>query len=303
MYPGCGNIYEAQQKNERGILKMKHEIPKKMFIYAILLLMSLLIVFPLIYCLSASLKTNMEIMAMPEKVFPKELTFDNYRKIMNSDSFNIGHMLFNSVWYTVLSVCITVFLSMVCGYVFARGEFPGKKLIFLVFSALMFISLGSITIYPVFDVLSILHLNDSLMGLVVMQCFGIPVVNMYLVRGFINGLPREIDEAASIDGCSFIDTLFKIIAPMLKPILITIGMLAFNSSWNSYLMPALFTMTRPEQQTLIVGIMEFKNTGEAAAAWNLILAATTVTIIPVVAIYIVGNKYITEGFIAGAVKG
>ena len=100
-----------------------------------------------------------------------------------------------------------------------------------------------------------------------------------------------------------IDTLFKIIAPMLKPILITIGMLAFNSSWNSYLMPALFTMTRPEQQTLIVGIMEFKNTGEAAAAWNLILAATTVTIIPVVAIYIVGNKYITEGFIAGAVKG
>lgn len=281
---------------------MKQHI-KKTILYIFLICLTVIMVFPLIYCLAASLKTNIEILAMPERVFPKNPTFDNYVEIMESGSFNVGPMAFNSLWYSASSVCITLFLSMICGYVFARGEFPGKKLIFAVFSALMFISLGSITIYPVFDILSILHLNDSLFGLVVMQCFGIPVVNMYLVKGFIEGLPREIDEAASIDGCSFTGTLFRIIAPMLKPILITIGMLAFNGSWNSYLMPALFTMTRPDQQTLIVGIMEFKNKGEAATAWNLILAATATALIPVVVVYTIGNKYITEAFIAGAVKG
>lgn len=282
---------------------MKFERVDKLWKYAILLLFTAVILFPLVYCVAASLKTNMEIMGFPERVFPEHPTLDNYRTILSSDSFNVTRMLFNSIWYTVCSVCITVFLSMVCGYVFARGEFRGKSLIFAIFSALMFISLGSITIYPIFDILALLHLNDSLWGLIVMQCFGIPVVNMYLVRGFINGLPKEIDEAASIDGCSFIGTLFQVIAPMLRPILITIGMLAFNSSWNSYLMPAMFTMTRPEQQTLIVGIMALKNSSESATNWNLLFAATTIALLPVLIVFLIGNQYITQGMTAGAVKG
>lgn len=276
---------------------------KKIILNLILVGISAVMLFPLIYCFAASLKTNMEIMSMPEKVFPIHPTLKNYVEVMQSESFNVGTMLFNSSWFTVVTVIITLFTSSVSGYVFARGDFPGKKLIFVVFSALMFISLGSITIYPTFEILSKLKLNDSLFGLVVMQCFGIPVVNMYMVKGFVDGLPREIDEAACVDGCSFTGTLFRIIVPMLKPMLITLGMLSFNGSWNSYLMPSLFTMTKPEQQTLMVGIMEFKNAGQAATAWNLILAATAIALVPVLIVYIFGNRYITDAMIAGAVKG
>ena len=284
-------------------MHIKGERTIKFIKYILLIAFSVLILFPLFYCISSSFKTNIEIMSMPEMILPKKPTFENYIAVFNSESFHAARMLFNSMWYTCASVFITLFLSTITGYVFARGEFKGKQAIFVIFSSLMFISMGSITIYPLIEILANLKLTNSLYGLLFMQCFGIPVVNMYLVRGFINGLPKEIDEAAEVDGCSFIGILFRIITPMLKPVLITIGILAFNNSWNSYLMPALFTMNNPEQQTLIVGIMELKNSGEAASSWNLMLAASVLAILPVIIIYIIGNRNITDGIAAGAVKG
>ncbi len=274
-----------------------------MLIYLTLGLVAFIVLFPLASVFTASFKSNIEILTMPEKILPVKWTFDNYIEALNSDSFNMTRMLFNSIWFSVLSMSITMINSSICGYVFARGNFRGKKAIFAVFSSLMFISLGSITIYPTLEILSKVGLSSSLIGLVVMSCFGIPVSNMYLVRGFINSLPKELDEAATVDGCSFTGILFKIIFPLLKPILATIGVLSFNHSWNSYIMPSIFTMTKPEQQTLIVGIMALKNSGESAVSWNLLFAATVMAIIPVLVIFIVANKQITAGIAAGAVKG
>ena len=212
-------------------------------------------------------------------------------------------MFFNSVWFTVASVAITLLTSSVTGYVFERGEFKLKKLIFAVFSSLMFISLGSITIYPQFEVLSLLNLNKSLVGLLVITCFGIPIVNMYLVKSFVGALPREMDESAKIDGCTFTGIFFRIILPLLKPIMATIAVLTFNASWNSYLMPAMFTLTRPEQQTLIVGIMALKNSGQGASQWNLMLAGTIIALVPVLIVFAIANKYFVSGLADGAVKG
>jgi multiple sugar transport system permease protein len=213
-------------------------------------------------------------------------------------------MFWNSTYYTVLTVIITITISSLSGYVFARGgNFPGSKVIFTVFSSLMFINMGSITIYAVFKVLDIVHLSDSLWGLIVMKVFSIGIVNIYLVRSYIRTLPYSLDEAAKIDGCSFIGIFFKIIGPLLKPIIATISILAFNSSWNDYLMPTLFTISRPEQRPLIVGIMALKNSGNAASNWNLMLAGATVALIPILIAYAFGNKYFVEGLASGAVKG
>lgn len=272
-------------------------------VYSLLIIVLIFTVFPIISVVLASFKSNSEIMTKPESIIPLEFTFDNYVTAWHSDTFKIGRMLFNSTWYSGISVVITLITSAVSGYVFARGEFRGKKLIFAVFSALMFVSLGSITIYPTFDILALLGLNSSLFGLIVMQCFGIPIVNMYLIRGFVNALPKELDEAARIDGCTFTGIFVRIIFPMLKPVLITIGLLSFNGSWNNYFYPSLFTMSRPEQQTLIVGIMALKNSSEAATAWNLLYAATTIAVIPVLVVFAIGNQKITDGMSAGAVKG
>ena len=273
------------------------------FTYLVLLIAFIFVVFPLLYVIASSFKTNVEIMANPERIFPKEWTFDNYITAWNSDSMDVGHMFFNSMWYTVASVIITLITSSVTGYVFARGEFRLKKTIFAIFSSLMFISLGSITIYPQFEVLSLVHLNRSLVGLLVLTCFGIPIVNMYLVRGFVDSLPKELDESAKIDGCTFTGIFFRIILPLLKPIMATIAVLTFNGTWNSYIMPAMFTMSKPEQQTLIVGIMALKNSGQGASQWNLMLAGTVIAMLPVLVVYACANKYFVAGLADGAVKG
>ena len=183
--------------------RKRTNIINNIIVYAILIAVLIIVVFPLLYIMLSSFKTNMEIMAEPDRIFPKVWTLDNYREAWNSDVMNVGRMFFNSVWYTVSTVVITLVVSAVSGYVFARGEFKLKKVIFAIFSSLMFVSLGSITIYPQFEVLGLFGLNKSLVGLVVLNCFGIPIVNMYLVRSFVNSLPKELDEAAKLDGCTF----------------------------------------------------------------------------------------------------
>ena len=271
--------------------------------YIIVLFVALITIFPLFSTIMASFKSNMEILTMPETILPQTWTLDNYVQAFSSDKFNLARMMFNSIWTSAAEVAIVVFISALCGYVFARGEFPGKKAIFMVFTSLMFISLGSITIYPKLTLLSTVGLNRSLWGLIVLKCFGIPVANMYIVRGFINALPKEIDEAATIDGCTFTGIFFRIILPLLVPALMTIGIMAFNGAWNEYIMPAIFTMTKPEQQTLMVGIMALKNSGESAVSWNILFAAASLSILPILIVFIAANKYITAGVTAGAVKG
>ncbi|MDD6762982.1 MAG: carbohydrate ABC transporter permease [Clostridiales bacterium] len=281
----------------------KIEIIQKIIIYAVLIIVFAAVMFPLIYIILSSFKTNMEIMAEPDRIFPKVWTLNNYKEAWNSDVMDVGRMFFNSMWFTISSVIVTLIVSAVSGYVFARGEFKFKKVIFAMFSSLMFVSLGSITIYPQFEVLGLFGLNKSLVGLVVLTCFGIPIVNMYLVRSFVNSLPKELDEAAKIDGCTFTGIFFRIILPLLKPIMATIAVLTFNGSWNSYIMPAMFTLTNPKQQTLIVGIMALKNSGMGASQWNLMLAGTVIALVPVLVMFAVANKYFVSGLADGAVKG
>lgn len=282
----------------------KRKIIKKAFMYVFLSVVLFLTVLPVIYTILASFKTNAEIMTHPERLWPMEPTIENYKTALTTSNFNVLRMLWNSTYYTILSVLITVTISSLTGYVFARGgNFKGSKFIFALFSSLMFINMGSITIYAVFKVLNLVHLADSLWGLIVMKIFSIGIVNIYLVRSYIRTLPIELDEAARIDGCGFIGTFFKIIGPLLKPVLATISMLAFNSSWNDYLMPTLFTISTPHERTLTVGIMALKNSGNAASNWNLMLAGATIALIPILIAYAFGNKYFVDGLAAGAVKG
>ena len=140
------------------VTKFMRLIPR-ILIYVIVLFVALITLFPLFSTIMASFKSNMEILTMPESIMPQSWTFDNYVQAFNSSKFNLGRMLFNSIWTSAVEVAMVVFISAVSGYVFARGEFPGKKAIFMIFTSLMFISLGSITIYPKLTLLSTVGLN------------------------------------------------------------------------------------------------------------------------------------------------
>lgn len=276
---------------------------KNIPIYIFLIIVLFITLLPIVYTVFASFKTNAEILTTPETLFPRNPTFDNYITAWNSDNFRVGRMLWNSTYYTIFCVIINLLTSSTAGYVFARGEFPGKGILFAVFSSLMFVSLGSITIYPQFEILGKIGLSNSLWGLIVLKFFSIGIVNIYLVRSYVRTLPTALEESAYIDGCSFIKAFFSIIFPLLKPIMATIGILSFQASWNDYLMPTLFTLTRPDQRTLIVGVAALKSSSEAASSWNLMLAGSTIALIPVLFAYAVANKYFVKGLSAGAVKG
>lgn len=282
---------------------MKRSIKETCLLYTLLTVILIFVIFPLIYTIFASFKTNAEILANPGGIIPREFTFDNYITAWNSEDFNVRVLLKNSIYYTLIITCAVVLKGAMCGYVFARADFPGKKIIFTMFSVLLFVHLGTITVYPLFNILNTIKLNRSLWGLIVIKVFSINVVNIYLVKSFVNSLPYGLDEAARIDGCNFIQTFFYIIAPLLKPVMATIAILAFKNSWNEYLMPTIFTLGTPEQRTLIAGVVALKSGGEAASSWNLMFAGSAIALVPVLIAYAFGNRYFVSGLASGAIKG
>jgi len=147
------------------------------------------------------------------------------------------------------------------------------------------------------------HLNKSLWGVIIIRVFGMNITNLFIARGFISSIPRELDEAAKIDGCSFDAIYYRIIFPLCKPLIATVGILSFRSAWNDYMLPMVFTMTDTGRMPLVVGIMHLKSSGDAASSWNLMLAGTAISLIPMIIIYIMFNRYFISGMTTGAVKG
>ena len=272
-------------------------------IYIVLVFLAFITLMPVLYAVFGSFKTNMEIMANPERLLPVKPTLDNYVTIFTSENFNALRMFLNSVMYSAVFVAASITFSTMAAYAFARGKFPGKNIWFAIFTGLMFINLGSITVYPQFELLGKIHMTSSIYSLMFLGIFTINTVYIHLIRAYIRTLPQALDEAAKIDGCGVIGILFKIYVPLLKPIIATITILSFQTSWNEYVTLQIFTASYPMQRTLTVGIVALKNSGEGAAAMNLMLAGAVISMIPVLAVYCICNKYFVSGLSAGAVKG
>lgn len=275
----------------------------KICIYIVLVLFAIIMAFPIVYTFLSSFKSNMEFMVSPDSVIPKEFTLENYRMLFSSMDFDLPLYLMNSTYYTIIGVLFSLLNAVLGAYVFSRGEFPFKKGLFALYGSLIFITVGSISIYPTFDVLQFFNIPRTLVGLLIVKLFSVPVVFIFLIKGYIDSIPKEIDEAAKIDGCGFIKILFSIILPLLKPILATVTILSFNGLWNEYLMPAIFTLTKPEQRTLMVALIDMKNSSEGSTSWTLMLAVSAIAILPVLLTFVLCNKYYVKGLSEGAIKG
>lgn len=273
----------------------------KAILYIFLVALLILVVAPLLYVLFASFKTNQEILASSASLLPKKFVFENYEQAWVLADFK--RYTWNSIYMTFFIVVGTITTSTMVGYVFARGDFYGKKLIFAVFTSTMFLSMGSLTMYPLLQIARFMHLHTTLWGVIIIQIFGMQITNIFLVRSYVNSIPYEIDEAAIIDGCSFFRVFWNVIMPLLKPIIATIGILSFRNAWNDYLMPLVFTLSNPRQRPLVVGVVALRSTGEAASSWNLMLAGTMISIIPMLIVYLFLNRYFVAGMTSGAVKG
>jgi len=275
--------------------------------------MVLITLVPIAYTISASFKPNTEIMGGGAHLIPKKFTTENYEIAWSmgaSGGFGAGrkpttfaNYTINSIQLSLLTMAGSVILTSMAAYCFQRGNFPGRKLLYNLFLATMFIAAGSITLFPIVQLAVALKINN-LYGTAIVQIFLSSAVNLFLTIGYLRTISRELDDAAKIDGCSFFRTYYNIILPLCKPILATVALISFRYAWNDYLMPLIMTLGKPSTYPLVVGIVQLKSFGgEGAAQYNLLMAGTMFSIMPMIIIYLVMNRYFITGMTQGAVKG
>lgn len=282
-------VYSKQTKVIRGLL------------FAFMLMIALLTLYPIIYVVLGSFKENQELLVGGVNIFPRKFVIDNYIQAWEQADF--ATYTGNSVYLALGVMILSLLLSSMAGYVFSRKQFKGKELIYGLFVAFMFINVGSVSLRPLFELAIKLHMNTSLFSVILISAGGGQATYIFLVRGYMNSIPKELDEAAKIDGCTFFQTFYRVMLPVLKPILATVALLSFRGGWNEYILPLVFTMTNQAKRPLTVGVNMLKNAGDRAAAWNIMFAGATIAIIPILLIYICASKYFIEGLTAGAVKG
>ena len=277
------------------------KISARALIYIVLIVITIITLFPVVYTILGSFKGNLELLSEGNHLFPKKFVLDNYKQAWEMADFSKYTM--NSVFMSGMIVLGTMITTTIAGYVFERGSFRGKNILFAMVVSSMFVSLGSLTLNPTFVIAKAFGINKSLWGVIIIRVFGLNVTNLFITRSYIRSISKEIDEAAKVDGCSFLGIYTRVIFPLLKPLLATIAILEFRHSWNDYLMPMVFTLSNPDRMPLVVGIMNLKSSGEAASSWNLMLAGSSIALIPMIIVYLMFNRFFIEGLTAGAVKG
>lgn len=271
------------------------------FMYLFLFVMVLISVFPVLYILLASFKTNLEIMVGGTNLFPKVWQISNYIEAWKQADFSL--YTFNSIYMCFFVVVGCIITATVEGYIFSRGTTLFSKFAYKMVTVSMFISLGALALYPQLGLAKIFGLNGTLWGPIIINVFGLNVTQVLLSTTYLKQIPMEIDEAAKIDGCSFFRTFVSIIFPLIKPLIGTIGLVAFRIAWSDYLLPYVFTISAPEKMTLVVGIVMLKNGGATASAMNLMMAGISISLIPMLIVYFILNKFFVAGITEGAIKG
>jgi len=270
-------------------------------IFLLLATLAFFTVYPVIYILFGSFKTNNELVRGGVNLLPQKFVLDNY--IQAWEMANFSRYTLNSliISFGVMAVSLTV--SSMAGYVFSRKEFRLKSLIYNSMVMFMFINVGSVALRPLFELAVKMNMNRSLISIILISAGGGQATYVFLIHGFMNSIPKELDEAAKIDGCSFFGIYSKVILPVLKPALASVALLSFRGGWNEYILPLIFTMTNEKLRPLTVGVVALQNAGDGAAAWNILFAGSAIAIVPIILVYIAASKQFMGGMTAGAVKG
>lgn len=270
-------------------------------IFTLLLGLAILTVYPVIYIVLGAFKTNSELVSGGINILPETFLVDNFKQAWEMASF--ARYTINSIILSFGVMALSVIVASMAGYVFARKNFRLKGLIYGALVIFMFINVGSVSLRPLFELATRLHLNQSLLPVILISTGTSQATYIFLIHGFMNSVPRELDEAAKMDGCSFFGVYIRIILPIIKPAIATVALLAFRGGWNEYILPLVFTMTNAKMRPLTVGVVALQNAGDGAAAWNILFAGSAISIIPILIIYLFMSRQFMNGTTAGAVKG
>lgn len=269
---------------------------KKAGNHLVLVIIGLVWIYPFLWMVSASFKSQPEFFENRLGLIPKSPTFDNVVRIWEKANFSTYFV--NTLIVTVFAVIIVLIMTMLAGYAMGRYNFVGRKLIMGIFLSSIAIPLVS-TIIPTYEVVKGMNLVGTKLGLVLAQAGGAHVIFLLLFTSFFESIPKELEEAARVDGCNFFRTFFNIMMPLCKPIATTVVIMETIWTWNAFMLPLVLTLNNPASRTLAVGLYAFK--GENTVDWTGIAAGGTIAVIPIILLFIALQKYFVEG-IAGAVK-
>ena len=261
---------------------------QKIFRYTLLLILSIGFLFPFFWMVSSSVKTDIDIFAYPPKLLPNPVKWRTYLDAWTSQPFN--HYTFNTLKITLSSIVFSIFSSAIVAFGFARLEFKGRdKLFFLVLATMMIPSeVLTIPLYVEFKYLDWINTHKAL---IIPTMFG-NAYFIFLIRQFMLGIPKELDEAAKIDGCNNLQIFLKIMLPLLIPVLTTCMIFQFLWSWNDFFGPLIFLQTR-DKWTFSLGVAAFKNEVYGHIVWNQMMAIATIySIVPLLVFFFSQDKLI-----------
>lgn len=269
----------------------------KIIIRIILLIITIIVIYPFIWSVLSSFKTNEQFLANPFSL-PTSISFDNY--IRAAQKSNILGNFASSIMVLICTLLLVVVFTIPVSYVLSRYRFIFRKAIKLIFMALIFVPVSLIMI-PLFSQLSSMHLLNNRLALSFVYAAMLYPFSIFLLSGYMESLPKSYEEAAEIDGCSQIRILISIITPLAKSGIFTIVLLDAMNAFNEYAV-ALVLITDAAKQTIPVGIATLYEAQRYATDWGALFAALTIVIIPTVIFYILGQKYLLEGVNVGGIK-
>ncbi|MBW7455325.1 carbohydrate ABC transporter permease [Paenibacillus sepulcri] len=266
-------------------------------LYAVLAVVAVLQLFPLVWLLFFSLKNNQEVFNLPPLSLPVHLRWENYEKVWSAG--NIDVYFFNSVWITIAATLLTVVLGSLVTFAITRMKWKGSSLVLGLFMVAMMIPVHS-TLIPLFSLFNNTGLTDNPLSLILTYvAFNMPITIMILL-GFYYALPREVEEAAVIDGCSVNRMFIQIVFPMTSSVLATTAIINMIYNWNEFIFVNTF-ISSDAYKTLTVGVQNF--IGQYSTDWGAIGATLMISILPILVTFLFLSDRIVEGIAAGSVKG
>jgi multiple sugar transport system permease protein len=272
----------------------------RVLIYALLLFGLAIVMVPFLWMISTSLKDQTRLFVYPPEWIPNPLRWRNYSDAWQVLPFN--RFLINTLFMTFLAMFAEILTAAIVAYGFARFRFPGRDVLFIVLLSTMMLP-GILTLIPKFVMWRTLDRVDTFTPLTVAAWFVWGPSFVFLLRQFFLTIPREIEEAAIIDGASTPQIFRQIMLPLVKPALLAIGVLSFQANWNNF-EGALIYLNTLEKYPMVLGLQFFgASLSREAPQWHLMMAMSTVMAAPILLLFFVAQRYFIEGLTVGAVKG
>ncbi|MEV4801292.1 carbohydrate ABC transporter permease [Nonomuraea sp. NPDC049421] len=280
----------SRDRFERGLLKVLRPL--------VIAFLFLITAFPFLYMVMLSVRDIQELILDPGSLWPSAFTLDTYVNVLTRQGFLT--FLRNSAIIAVASVAVTLLISIPGAYAVARLRFFGRRQVHFLFLA-VYLFPAIVLAIPLFVLFTMIGLRGSLVGLILVYIAQTVPVTVYMLRNYFETVPQSVEEAAAIDGCTRLSTIWRVVLPLSKPALMATGLYAFMIAWNEFLFALLFLVERRESWTVSLGLSQLA--GSIEIPTTVLMAGSVVLTLPIVIVFFASERLLTEGLTAGAEKG